>query len=85
MHGEATKSVLADAVYKARFGAGTNPNLVVLEHLRKAGVEVFVCGQALAYKGFQESEVADGVTVALAAINVVINRQADGYAYVPAH
>jgi intracellular sulfur oxidation DsrE/DsrF family protein len=85
MHGEATKSALADAVYEAKFAAEKNPNLAVIAELRKAGVEVFVCGQALAYKGFKESEVAEGIKVASAALTVVINRQADGFSYVPAH
>jgi intracellular sulfur oxidation DsrE/DsrF family protein len=85
LHGEATKSVLADSSYKARFGADRNPNLAVIGELRRAGVEVFVCGQALAYKGFEASEVAEGIKVASAALTVVINRQADGYSYVPAH
>lgn len=85
MHGEATKSVLSHKAYKAKFGTETNPNLAVIGELRKAGVEVFVCGQALAYKGFKEAEVAEGITVALAAVNVVVNRQMDGFAYVPAH
>jgi intracellular sulfur oxidation DsrE/DsrF family protein len=53
MHGEATKSVLADSSYKVRIGAEKNPNLAVIGELRKAGVEVFVCGQVLAYKGFE--------------------------------
>ena len=85
MHGEATKSVLADSSYKVRFGAEKNPNVAVIGELRKAGVEVFVCGQALASKGFEASEVAEGIKVASAALTVVINRQADGYSYVPAH
>jgi intracellular sulfur oxidation DsrE/DsrF family protein len=83
LHGEATRSVLADDAYKARFGADRNPNLPVLRDLQKAGVVVFVCGQALAYKGFKESEVARDIPVALAALTVIVNRQADGYAYIP--
>lgn len=85
VHGEATKCVLTETAYKARFGGVSNPNLAVIEALRKAGVEVFVCGQALAYKGFKTTDVADGVQVASAALTVVINKQMDGYAYVPAH
>jgi intracellular sulfur oxidation DsrE/DsrF family protein len=85
VHGEATKSVLTNDVYKSKFGTDKNPNLVVIGELQKAGVEVFVCGQALAYKGFEQSEVSEGVKVASAALTVVINRQADGYSYVPAH
>ncbi len=83
LHGEATKAALTDAAYKTRFGAEANPNLPLIRALKKAGVEVFVCGQALGYKGFKESEVAGDVPVAVAALTVVVNRQGDGYAYVP--
>lgn len=85
LHGEATKSALSGAAYKEKFGAAKNPNLTVIDALRGAGVEVFVCGQALAYKGFKASEVADGIKVASAALTVLINKQSDGYAYIPAH
>jgi intracellular sulfur oxidation DsrE/DsrF family protein len=84
VHGEATKSVLSNNIYRSKFATDRNPNLALIGELRKAGVEVFVCGQALAYKGFERSEVSEGVRVASAALTVVINRQADGYSYVPA-
>jgi intracellular sulfur oxidation DsrE/DsrF family protein len=85
VHGEATKTVLANDIYRSNFAADKNPNLSVISALRKAGVEMFVCGQALASRGFARSEVSEGVTVASAALTVVINLQADGYSYVPAH
>ena len=85
MHGEATKSVLTNDVYRSKFGTDKNPNLAVIGELQKAGVEVFVCGQALAYKGFEQSEVSEGVKIAAAALTVVINRQEDAYSYVPTH
>ncbi len=72
LHGEATKSALVDDAYKQRFSISRNPNLALIAELRKAGVEVFVCGQAAAYKGFKESEVAEGVQVASAALTVII-------------
>jgi predicted methyltransferase/intracellular sulfur oxidation DsrE/DsrF family protein len=83
LHGEATTSVLTDAAYKSRFEIERNPNLPLVRELRKAGVEVFVCGQALNYKGFAVDEVADEVAVAAAALTVIVNKQADGYSYVP--
>ena len=83
LHGEATKSVLNDTDYKARFQVDENPNLPLIRELQKAGVEVLVCGQALNYKGFPDSEVADGISIAAAALTVVINKQTDGYAYIP--
>jgi intracellular sulfur oxidation DsrE/DsrF family protein len=47
------------------------------------GVEVFVCGQALNASGFEEVDVADGISIADAYLTVIVNRQIDGYAYVP--
>jgi intracellular sulfur oxidation DsrE/DsrF family protein len=85
LHGEATKAVLSDAAYRARFSGEANPNLPLLQQLSQAGVKVQVCGQALHYKGFAASEVAEGVETAAAALTVIIHKQADGYSYVPVH
>lgn len=84
LHGEATRAALSDAAYRARYGRA-NPNLPLLRVLKKAGAEVFVCGQALSYKGFKQAEVDAAVPPALSALNVVVNRQSAGYCYVPAH
>ncbi|MBL8814902.1 MAG: methyltransferase domain-containing protein [Planctomyces sp.] len=83
LHGEATKSVLTDAAWKTRFQTEGNPNLPLIEVLRGAGVEVFVCGQALNYKKIDRSEVADSVPVASAAITVLVDRQSKGFSYIP--
>jgi cytochrome c peroxidase len=83
LHGGATKSVLKDSVYKARIGANTNPNLPLIRALRDVGVEVFICGQALHAAGFEAADVAEGISIADAFLTVVVNRQMDGYAYVP--
>jgi intracellular sulfur oxidation DsrE/DsrF family protein len=83
LHGEATKSVLNAAAYKERFQVEQNPNLPLIRTLQKAGVEVLVCGQALNYKGFPDGEVVEGIPIAAAALAVVINKQSDGYSYIP--
>ncbi|MDB5308944.1 MAG: DsrE/DsrF-like family protein [Gemmataceae bacterium] len=83
LHGGATRAVVTDSVYKARVGPDTNPNLALIRTLRKAGVEVFVCGQALHAAGFEEADVADSISVADAFLTVIVNRQMDGYVYVP--
>lgn len=84
LHGEATQAVLTDAAYSARFKADRNPNLPLIKLLREAGIEVAVCGQALAVKQFQAEEVAPEVTVAFSAATLVVERQAEGYAYISA-
>ena len=83
LHGEATKSVLSDEAWESRFQTKHNPNLPLIRLLQEAGVEVMVCGQALNYKKIERSEVAGEVSVAAAALTVLLNRQADGFAYVP--
>lgn len=83
LHGEATKVALSDEAYKAKFSTEANPNLPLIRELQKAGVEVLVCGQAVAYKGFQTTDIAKEVPIALAALTVIINRQTDGYVCVP--
>jgi len=83
-HGDADKDVLSDEAYAARFKVAANPNLPLIRDLKKAGVEVFVCGQSLHDLGFKAEEVAKEVPVADSAMLVLLNKQTDGYAYVPA-
>src|ERR1700730_17856140 len=83
-HGEADKTVLSDAAYAARFKVAANPNLPVIRDLNKLGVEVFVCGQSLHDLGFKAEEVAEEVPIADAAMLVLVNKQTEGYAYIPA-
>ena len=84
LHGAADKAALSDTAYAARFKVAANPNLPLIHDLKKAGVEVFVCGQSLHELGFKEEEVAEQVPVADSAMLVLVNKQADGYAYIPA-
>jgi intracellular sulfur oxidation DsrE/DsrF family protein len=84
LHGVADKAALSDVSYAARFNAAANPNLPLIRDLKKAGAEVFVCGQSLYELGFKAEEVAEEVPVADSAMLVLINKQAEGYAYIPA-
>jgi intracellular sulfur oxidation DsrE/DsrF family protein len=84
LHGDADNSVLSDAAYAARFKVAANPNLPLIRVLKIAKVEVFVCGQSLHELGFKAEEVAEEVSVADAAMLLLVNKQANGYAYIPA-
>lgn len=90
LHGAATKASLKDDAYSLHSGPYdrsqkkiTNPNLPLIRKLREAGVDIFVCGQALAHNGFSPEEVAPEITVAVSAGITVINLQNEGYAYLP--
>ena len=84
LHDQADKAVLGDAAYAARFKVAANPNLPLIRDLKKAGVELLVCGQSLHDLGYKAEEVAEVVSVADAAMLVLVNKQTDGYAYSPA-
>jgi intracellular sulfur oxidation DsrE/DsrF family protein len=78
-HGAALDGILDDAHYKAKYGVD-NPNLTVLVEMKKAGVELFVCGQNLAFAKVDPAAIAPTVTVASDALLVLMEYQDDGYA-----
>ena len=82
LHGKATSAALDEKSYQAHFSTG-NPNASLLGALHEAGVEVFVCGQALSHAGYAAGEVRADVRVALSAITALVSLQADGYSLIP--
>lgn len=78
VHGAAGKDMLSSAAYKSRFGV-ENPNAPLLAALRAQGVQVLLCGQTAAHKGFAREELAPGVELALSAMTALVALQADGY------
>ena len=78
-HGPAMDGVLDEAHYKAKFGV-SNPNLKVIAELRKAGVELYVCGQNLAYDKIDPKSLTPDVAVASDALIVLMTYENKGYA-----
>jgi len=80
--GPATPIALNDAQYRAKYGVA-NPNLAVIDQLRRAGVDIAVCAQAVAEHQFQYDWIDPRVTVALSGLTTVIDLQQQGYALMP--
>ena len=78
-HGASVNGILNDASYKAKFGIA-NPNLKALSEMKKAGVELFVCGQFLLTEKIDPKTISPDVTVASDALIVLMSYQNDGYA-----
>lgn len=78
LHGGAGKYALQNASYKSRFG-DDNPNLALIRDLRSASVRVILCGQTAASRGFERSELAEPVELALSAMTALVTLQQDGY------
>jgi intracellular sulfur oxidation DsrE/DsrF family protein len=77
--GSAIGGLLDDAHYRAKYGV-SNPNLNVLAELKKAGVELFVCGQYLAFEKIDPKTISPEVVLASDALIVLIKYQNSGYA-----
>lgn len=82
LHGPATPIVLRNEIFKNRFKKG-NPNEEIIKDLKAAGVNLYVCGQALADDGFKDEWVNEQISVAVSALVVVPTYQLKGYAYLP--
>lgn len=80
--GPAVALALDDAHYRAAFGIA-NPNLPVLHELRRAAVEVAVCGQALAERHYAREWLCSDVTLALSALTTLAELERKGYALLP--
>lgn len=82
VHGKATPLVLSDAGYRQQFGK-PNPDAALIAQLHRAGVEIFVCGQALSHQGHAVADVRDEVRVSLSAMTKLVDLQAAGYGLIP--
>ncbi len=82
LHGKGTPLALSDAAYARKFGHA-NPDAKLIAQLHAAGVELFVCGQALGHQGFTAADVGPGVRLTLSALTKREELQAAGYGSVP--
>ncbi len=82
VHGKATAGVLDNGYYQAKFDMD-NPNTPLLQALADAGVEVYVCGQALAHNDFDSAWVDSNVKVVLGALAALAKYQQAGYVLLP--
>ena len=80
--GEATAIALNVEQYQKTLGVA-NPNLAIIAQLRTAGVDVAVCGQAVAEHKYDYSWIDSHMTVALSALTTVTELQQKGYALMP--
>lgn len=80
--GEATAIVLNDEQYRKQFGVA-NPNLPIIAQLKSAGVDVAVCGQAVAEHQYDYAWIDSQVTLALSTLTTVTELQQKGYALMP--
>ncbi|MGM0589614.1 MAG: DsrE family protein [Bacteroidota bacterium] len=78
VHGGATQSVLIDEAYHAKNGVD-NPNRALVKALHEAGATLYVCGQSLVGRGYEQSEIQPEVNIGLSMLTVVTTYMNEGY------
>ena len=78
LHGAATKSALNDTTYQKQFEIN-NPNSELIHELKKANVELYVCGQSYLANGFNLDHKSDEIKLALSALTALVEYQTNGY------
>lgn len=82
VHGAAAKDVLSNEAYRKRHGID-NPNLALLEALKRAGVRVYLCGQTAGSRGIVAADLAPPAQMALSAMTAHLVLNAEGYVLNP--
>lgn len=78
-HGPALKTLLTDDAYFSRYGID-KPNTEPVQKLHVAGVRFYLCGQSVMFGGYEKEELLAPAKVALSAMTMMTELQADGYA-----
>ncbi len=78
LHGAATKNVLSDKAFKREFKM-LNPNTELIKALKKVNVDIFVCGQSFAFKGYARNDLSKNVELSLSALTALVKYQSEGY------
>lgn len=81
VHGPATSLVMTDDAYRSKFGTD-NPHSKLIKALQDAGVELHVCGQALAGQGIPGAAVGTGIAIDLSAMTTLVLLQQRGWSIV---
>ena len=78
VHGGATETILTNEGYRRKNGI-SNPNLELIDALEDAGAEIYVCGQSLLARGYDQAEVNPEVTIGLSMLTIVTEHMHKGY------
>ncbi|MCH2448895.1 MAG: DsrE family protein [Gracilimonas sp.] len=78
IHGGATDLVINNEAYQERYELD-NPNLELIDTLRAAGIEIYVCGQSLIAREYGFDEINPQVTKGLSMLTVFTTYMNKGY------
>ena len=81
-HQQGTEAALNNAAFKARHDGHENPNIAMIQSMKKAGVDFRVCGQGMLGEKIESAAILPEVQVDLWAMVTIVNLELEGYAHV---
>jgi len=81
-HQKGTEIIQNNEAYKARNGGHDNPNIALIRSLKKAGVDLRVCGQAVMGAKIDPKNIQPEIQLDLWALTTLVDFQLDGYVHV---
>jgi intracellular sulfur oxidation DsrE/DsrF family protein len=74
-----TSAILKNDAHKTRYSGQDNPNVAIIQALKKAGVELHVCGQAVLGAKIEPTEIQPEIQTDLWALTTIVNMELRGY------
>jgi intracellular sulfur oxidation DsrE/DsrF family protein len=78
-HQGATPAILKNEEYRKRNNGQDNPNIAIIQALKKAGVDFRVCGQAVLGAKIDPKDIQPEIQVDLWALTTIVNMELRGY------
>jgi intracellular sulfur oxidation DsrE/DsrF family protein len=78
-HQGGTPAILKNDEFKKRNDGQDNPNIAIIQALKKAGVELHVCGQAVLASKIDPKDIQPEIQLDLWALTTIINMELRGY------
>ena len=84
LHRDATDIILNNETFKERTGHD-NPNIALIQQMKKAGVDFRVCGQAVLAHKIEPKTIQPEIELDLWALTTLVNLELRGYVHVGAN
>ena len=72
--------VMNNEAYKKKYGV-ENPNLKIIEEMKKAGIKIYACGQSMMKFGIDPTDLNPNIEPIFSRFTTVSTRQLKGYAF----
>jgi intracellular sulfur oxidation DsrE/DsrF family protein len=78
-HQGSTPAILKNEAFKARNDGQDNPNIAIIQALKKAGVDFRVCGQAVLGMKLDPTDIQPEIQLDLWALTTIVSLEQKGY------